>query len=326
MTAARLLIACLLVTPLPARAEDEVPFPTKTSILREGGVVYFVEGRQRIPKGARVSCQKNVKIVGRGEAVLEIEGDLKVHGVQDREVIFENVWIEPQARFGAIQLDMTIFRDGGGIRTPAQQSVDGNVVIENSTFEGSSGVDVKMAGGEFGIRASSFHSLVSIKAVTEEGKRRSSLKFDAIGNYNPLGGRGGGFLGGLVVEGAHKPTVRNTHVAGAKCSFVDCTGVTFDGNKVKSNLLSLQATVPGCFRGTKIQKCDIYSARVSFRAPADAGETVILDKCWFKGLTKKNDILEQVIQDSADDPQNGVTAKFRKINARPLELAGALDR
>jgi hypothetical protein len=33
-----------------------------------------------------------------------------------------------------------------------------------------------------------------------------------------------------------------------------------------------------------------------------------------------------VIHDGADDPQNGVVAKFLKINDRPLELAGPLDR
>lgn len=305
-----------------AGADDQVPFPTKTCILREGGVVYFVDGRQRIPKGARISCQKNVKVVGQGAgAVIEVEGDLKVHGVSAREVIFENVWIEPQARFGAIQLDMTVFR-GGGIRVPKEHPADGKLVIENSTFGGGAALDVTMAGGELGIRASSFQSLVAIKAVKEEGQRRASLKVDVIGNY----GINGGLAGGLMMEGCHKPTVRNTRIAGAKCAFLDCTGLTFDGNKVNSDLLLLQATVSGCFRGTKVQKCDIYSARVSFRAPPDAKETVILDKCWFKGLTKKADILEQVIQDGGDDAQNGVTAKFRKINDRPLELAGSVDR
>lgn len=321
----------LLLAAFPAALagdKGQVPFPTKkTTILRKEGTVYYVEGRQRIPKGCQISCQKDVKIVARGKnAVLEVEGELKIHGVQDREVIIEGIWVEPAERFGAIQLDMVIFRDGGGVRTPARKTSSGKLVVENTTFNGGATLNVAMSSGTLDIRSTAAYSQLTIRAVPEEGKKKSSLVLAIIGNYNQMGGDGGGFVGGLSVQGVHKPTVRATRIAGGRCEFVDCPGTTFDGNKVNSNLLSFQNTVPGLFKGTKLQKCDIYSPRVSFRAPKGGKETVVIDKCWFRGLTKKKDILERVIRDSGDDPENGVTVKFRKINTRPLELAGAIDR
>ena len=51
----------LLALAVPAAAQGTVPLPTKRStILRKEGVVYFVEGRQKIPRGCEISVQKDV--------------------------------------------------------------------------------------------------------------------------------------------------------------------------------------------------------------------------------------------------------------------------
>ena len=65
-----LLILLLAAT---AGAGDQIPLPVKRStILRECGVTYYVEGRKKIPRGCEISIQKDVYIVGRGsDAVLE---------------------------------------------------------------------------------------------------------------------------------------------------------------------------------------------------------------------------------------------------------------
>src|SRR5688572_11119507 len=99
-TAWALAAAAAMLIPA-ARAEDpavEKPFPVdRTQILSKEKSVYTVEGRVRIPKGVEISVLKEiiVKAKGSAPAVIEVEGSLTVHGVFSREVIFEDVTIEP---------------------------------------------------------------------------------------------------------------------------------------------------------------------------------------------------------------------------------------
>ena len=92
------------VLPVGVRAQGrgrEIPFPVKkTTILRTEKVTYVVEGRQTIPAGVEITCLRDVYVVGKGkDAIIEVKGSLKVHGVGAREVIFENVKIELAPRF-----------------------------------------------------------------------------------------------------------------------------------------------------------------------------------------------------------------------------------
>jgi len=319
-----LLLAMLMAA--AAQAGDEKPFPVDHStILREGGVVYVIEGRQKIPWGCEISCQKDVKIIGRSDAVLEVEGELTIHGVLDREVIIEGVWIEPSPKFQDIQLDMVKWRNGGGLRTPKGQPVRGSLVLENVKTESGVGFDVSFAGGLIRMINSGFRQPVYLRGVPEEGKDHSTVKIDLISCF--MGAGPDGFDGGLTLERIYKPTVRNCRMGGSRTEFLDCEWVTFDGNKVNSEYLVFKNATSGGFKGTKVQKCDIYSRQVLFQAPAGKSrETVILDKCWFKGLKSSKEILEKVISDADDSESNGVSAKFRKVMERPLELAGAVDR
>ena len=113
ITLITVLTALLLAPAALARGRPRtVPFPTeKSTILREEKVVYTVSGRVKIPEGVEISCQKDVKVVATGpSAVIEVEGALKIHGVSDREVIFEGVTIELAAKFLDAHLDMAMVR------------------------------------------------------------------------------------------------------------------------------------------------------------------------------------------------------------------------
>jgi len=321
---ARFLPLVLLLTTW-AQAE-EIPFPTKRStILRKGGVVYYVEGRQRIPWGCEISCQKDVKIVGRGAgAVLEVEGSLQIHGVTDREVIIENLWIEPAPKFEDIHLDMVIFRGGGGLRTPKGQACrGGRVFIENADFQSGTTINVGLESGKLDLTASTASDPVVIRGMAAKDMSQSSLKVVIRGCVH-MGGTDG-LAGGLFVSGCRDLTVRINRLGGATSEFVDNTTCLFDGNKVNSAHLIFRQTRSGRMSKTKLLKCDIYSTKVTLAAPEAKKERVTLDKCWFKGLTKKKQILEQVITDG-EDGGSGAYAKFLKINKRAQELAGAVDR
>jgi len=303
-----------------ALGDEAVPLPTRKSIiLSKEGTVYYVEGRQTIPWGCEISAQKDIHIVGRGSgAVLVVEGSLQAHGVDGREIIFEGLTVEPAARCEDIQLDMVIFRKGGGVRTAKGKPIKGKIFIENATFHDTASIDLHLYAGEVDLLDVSSYAQVRVEGVPAAGKTVSELKFKTIG---------GNYSGGLFLTGARDATVRINVLGGTTSEFVDCRKLTFDGNKVRSQTLLFRQTRAGRFSKTKLQKCDIYSDRVVFDAPvAKRKERCSIDKCWFRGLTKAREIQEKVIHDARRNPKSGVTAVFRKIKKKPLELAGPVDR
>jgi len=290
-----------------AAAGDEIPLPTrKSTILRHG---------------TEISIQKDVHIVGRGAgAVLEVEGSLKIHGVTGREVIVQDLWIEPAPRFDEIRLDKVFYRGSGGVRTPATPP-RGKLVVENTNFEAGATLDVTFSGGELNMLNSSFREAVRIRGVPPEGKKATTFKSSILGCFAKLGGQSG-FVGGIHMTGVTKVVFRNNRIR-YPCSFVDCVPLTFDGNKVNADTLKFEHTRPGGFKGFKIQKSDIYASQIILVA-AEAGkrEIVVFDKCWFKGMERARgkDIEQRLIR------ATNAKIVFRKINSRPLELAGMVDR
>ena len=53
---------------------------------------------------------------------------------------------------------------------------------------------------------------------------------------------------------------------------------------------------------------------------------MLIDKCWFKGLTRATDINREVIQDGKDHKDWGAVAMFKQIKRQPLMLGGPQDQ
>jgi len=306
-------LAVLLCLAAAATAQGTVPLPTKRStILRKGGVVYFVEGRQKIPRGCEISIQKDVKIVGRGNAILEVEGSLQIHGVERREVIIENLWIEPSKHCEDIHLDMVFFRKGGGVRAPRQLGARAKIFIENVSFEAHTSVEVALAGGRIDLSASSFSQKTRIEGIIAERKNFCPLVVNIRSECN--------FASPLEVIDARDVTVRICVLRGDRALFKDCLTVMFDGNKVQASTLQFEQTKSGRMSKTTLLKCDLYCSRIIFKVPAARKEGVRIHKCWFNGLVKAKEIREKVLV------EENVRVNLGKINKRPLELAGRLVR
>ena len=80
------------------------------------------------------------------------------------------------------------------------------------------------------------------------------------------------------------------------------------------------------FAKTKLQKCDLYCTTLILSSPPRTRkQRVLIDKCWFKDLTRAKDIDQKVIQDSKD-VDGGAVAMFRQIKRQPLMLGGPQDR
>ncbi|MHC4340549.1 MAG: hypothetical protein ACYSX0_10100, partial [Planctomycetota bacterium] len=220
---------------------------------------------------------------------------------------------------------------GGGVKNPGKMPVDGRVILENTECHVGASVDLTMTGGEVRILDCMFREPVRIRGVPKEGKAKSTLKVDVMSCYLKGRRRGAvkqgtsysGLLGGLYLSGVRNPVVRINRLAGPAAEFVDCPGLMLDGNKINSAKVVIRHTTNGGFKGTKILKCDFYSDKLVLHSPAGKKrEKVALDKCWFVDLTKAKEIQAKVIEDGNDNPECGVVAIFRKINTRPLKLAG----
>ena len=325
-------IGAVLFLAAVAAADEGRPLPVRRSItLNRDGALYYVEGRQKIGWGTEINVQKRIEIVGRGDdAVLEVAGALNVIGIPEGDCYISNLRIELAPRFRLVRLYHVRFRDGGGIFASEEKPAAGRLVIENAELLRKVTLDVTMQGGKLRMLNTMFFHPVRIRAVPEEGKSLAKLEVDIISNYlKPLrlGARDdrsnySGFVEGFFLTGAHKPLVRNNRFRG-EAEIVDCPGLTFDGNRVDVDRLVIRHTVNGGFRKTKIQKCDFSLRELVLSSPAGkAHEKVPIDKCWFRGVTDPRSIHQSFIRDGHDDENCGVKALLRKINKRPLGLAG----
>jgi len=318
--AALALLALVLPRPPAADAspgEKPFPVPDRSMILREEKTTYLVEGRVRIPPGVEISCQKDIYIKAKGgPAFLEVAGSLAAHGVDSREIIFEGVTVVPAETFGQLQLDSCIFRKGGGLATDEGKSAAGDLVVQLCNFTDGARIALALHGGSVQLLDGGVSGVTRLRGVDREGKpNRVKATLRGFDTY------------GLLAEGLADITVRLCRIVTDPLVLKDNAVLIFDGNKVEAKEASFVQSRAGGFAKTQVMKCDLYSKRISFRAPRspDRADAVVLDKCWFEGETKREAIAER-IRDAADDPACGVRVGVQNPLERPLELAGAVNR
>jgi hypothetical protein len=312
--------AAALLPLLLAATPDEKPFPAtdRSLILREEKTTYLVAGRIVIPKGVEISCQKDIfiKATGTTPAVIVVEGSFKAHGVGAREIIFEGVTVEPGPEFDEIQLDMCIFRKGGGLATPKDGAARGRILLQNVRFREDARVDLALSAESFQFLDSDCSGSLRLRgAPGKDGLNRLKAVVRAAD------------CGGMEAIGVADLTVRINTFRALPLVFRDCAALQFDGNKVEAREIRFEQTKAGGFARTQVMKCDLYAKTIAFHSPADPkrDDVVVLDKCWFEGVTDAKAIAER-IRDAADDPANNVRAKVLNPQERPLELAGSVNR
>jgi len=331
--AAALFMLLIVVPPVVAKSKGrgrERPFPhSKTQILKEEKIVYVVQGRVRIPEGVEITCLRDVYIVGKGkDAVIEVQGKLKVHGVGAREVIFENVAVELMENFDSVHMDQTIFREGASLRTVPEKSVSGKrFFLEMVDFKGNATLNLDFNDGVIQLRSTCSDMPVTIRGFTPEGKRQNKVKLFCLGctqfSDHP------GLVGGLIVENIYDVTIRINRLGGEKSEFKGCPVLFFEGNKVDSKSLLIEQNADLDFRKTKFNKCDLYVPKITVKShPGEdkKRDHLFVDRCWFKGELDQKVIRKEILTDGADDDKNVAEVRLGKLGKRPLELAGAWDR
>jgi hypothetical protein len=324
----------------PAAPQETKPFPVdRTQILSVEKTVYTVNGRVRIQKGVEISVLREVviKAIGETPAVIEVEGSLTVHGVKGREVIFENVTIEPCANFTQITMDMTIFRGtSGGIKTARDVPCAGPLQIELFDILDGAAMDVSMASGSVVLSSVCSDTPVKIRAKKSPGKEKELVRVFIRGcpqdhrvPCTPHGGRIG-LVGGLEVDGGDDVTIQLSRIGGALCSVRNWgQRLIFDGIKINSTKVEFSHEKAGQYQRVQCAKCDVYSKEWHATAPVEEGQkdTFVVDRCWFGGILDPKEVMEKVVRDADDEPaNNGVHVVLPKVGKRPLELAGEWER
>lgn len=329
------VVACAVSAAAPtagARAADPEsrPFPVdRTTILRDDTAVFHVEGRRRIPKNVEITVLKGVQILGRGEgATLEVEGRLKIHGVEGKPVVLADVVIEPQPVFQEIKVSQIDLKGRAGITNPADKPCAGYFMIELVTFPAAPGLDLTMSGGTLEMATVSSRVPVSVKAVDTPGTTKgNAVKVEIRGCAQDAQFARTGLQGGLTIESADEVIVRLSRLGGMVKIHDWRKSLIFDGNKVDAYELALTQPVAGRFRLAQLFKCDVYSEKVRFSAPpAKPGETedVTFERFHFARAagTDRASVMKVVEDGTANPAENGVRAKVGKLNDRPLELGG----
>jgi hypothetical protein len=295
-------------------APEEVPLPiSKTAVLKDREVVYVVEGRVTIPAGIEITLQKGVRLRGRGDAVLEVQGAFVAHGIKDTEIGVTGVKIVPAA--GGVQqlhVDYCLFGGGAGLVTEKDEPTDGLITAENCKFSGEPGIELEMLGGKVKVMSVEMDTNLRLRAIDPPGRHNRATCDLRTSNLK----------GGIDVQAFSDLTVRGNILGGARAFMRDNVKLGFDGNKVHAGELVFEQSESGNFGKTKIDKCDVFSMTLRVHAPVGKKkrETVTIQKCYFSGeLDVKK--LEGIVQDREDDPQNAVKVLLKKPMKRPLNLA-----
>ena len=177
---------------------DDKPVPLRASGFISKGT-YTIEGRQKLARGIKLSVHHNTRIVGKGDgAVLEVEGTLKVTGVEGGRVIFENLTIELAERFNDVNIDNAKFKGVGGIRTSSRKAVSGKLHIEEVDFERGCPIDLTFQAGTIDFLNTSFLASVNVKCVKPPQAKRNMVRVSVQSCQSRSG-----IARGLFIDGAN---------------------------------------------------------------------------------------------------------------------------
>jgi hypothetical protein len=303
----------LLLTAV-AHAGDEKPLPLAKSVILPSGGAYYVEGRQEIVWGQETSLQRGTRLVGMGEnAVLVVSGAFQARGIYGDAVKIENLTIEVSEKCERVHLEAVEMRSAS-VRTPEGKACDARVHLEEVILDDCP-VDLRLRKGEVSILNCRTKGAVKIVAVPEEGKSRAAV--DAFVNACNVDRD-------FLAEGLDSMVMRACMISGNSIVFKDCQELTFDANVAKGPSIVFETTTSGGFKKTAVQKTDFHGCKLVLKAPRDGKkkDNIPVDKCWFQGRTKKDEILGRDIVDGTTDETTGAYAVFRKINDRELMLGG----
>jgi hypothetical protein len=335
-----LLAAALAAASAPAAAVPPEPRPLpvdRTQKLQDEGAVYTVEGRVRIPRGVELSVFMGTTIRGTGSApaVVEVEGGFDLVGVQGKEVVLEDVTVEPRGEFEGIRLETVIVRGKGGVRCAREAPASGEILLELADFVKPAAIDLAFRSGSVVLSSLCVETPVRILGVEPEPGKRSRLEATVrncqqSGRYRcAVHGTLQGLLDGLAIDGADQSSVVGSRISGEMLSLRNwSTKLLVDGSKLATRKLEIVNSEAGQMSKVQFVKCDVYSTEVWVCAPPRTGlrDAIVMDRCWFRGLEDPAEILAKRIRDGEKlAAANGARVLLGKVSPKANGLGGPAE-
>lgn len=323
MKATTVLLGLLvLAAGSPALAEappaGAVPFPVdKTTKLRaKDGPVFFIDGPTVIPKNVEITVQLDVSIVGINGASLDVQGGLKIHGTQDHWVKITNVDFSPtRTPKRGLHLDMVDMQGVKFVHSD-EQGLEGDVVIENGTFQRDCAFDVRVIEGS--LKLMTIESGIPWKIrCTPENPSRPGIEIGVRSCW----------ARGIELTGPCEATFRHNELRGG-LTCRDVTDVTVDGCDVWAGDLAFRQMAGATFKHLDLTKLNFFGgARLVLDRAADPDakkEKVKLDKSYFgpkegPGIVDK-DAVAELVDDGEDVPERNVFVLVGKPQKRKHQL------
>lgn len=326
----------LLVPLLLGSAASSIPgepFPVTTTTVKTDDSQFHVQGRQQLPRNAKVALLRRAKIEGSSaagpdgeveDAVIEVSGTLELKAVTGGQVELRNVWIELTPECKSLYMTDVRFIGGGGVRASKEGASTADIYIEKVEFVEGAAFSLECSDGK--VTVSSVHSTspVSLVGAARSERAGSNANIRVIGCAGGRRGQWRGMMGGLTLSGAKAALVQFSHLAGGTSTFKDNGKLSFEGNNVRSKVTEFAYSETGKFKRATVSGCDFRSTEVHFLAPLNGGKTerVALKDCWFSSGTEPEKILADQVRDASNNDESSALVSLKKIKEAPVGLGG----
>lgn len=290
------------------------PLPTnKSQTLRGNGKTWYVDGHVVIPKKVELGVEWGTRIVGINGARLEVLGGLKIRGTVDHWVQVHDVDFSlTVAPHRGMHLDMVNFERCTFVH-PEGTGYEGNLVIENSTFQTGCVFDVRIRKGGLSLLTTVWRPAITIRCEPEEGRRPDIM----------IQVRSSEFRAAVTVMGHGDATLRhNAFRGGVMCRHV--LELMVDGCDIHDGL-SIEQEAEDRFKKVTLTKCNLWNgAGVRLhRAPSDGQkkERVFLQKFYFGTFDGSSPTMDrEAIEALIDTNAGNISARIDKPRARKHQL------
>ncbi len=298
----------------PARADVPqpgwLPLPLTGRVTVKGaGKTFYVDGPQRIPKGAEIRVEADVTIIGINKASLEVAGGFEIHGTVDHWVGVEAIDFSPTlAPEGGFHFDMASLYACSFVH-PEGKFFDGGLTIENSCLARNCKLDVRIRSGYLRFMTAEVGMPISVRSLPEKGKA-PEVSFRTC------------WLKQTTLEGSGALMLRAAEVKGAfEARRVD--DLILDGCDFFGDVKIVQ-DVEDSWSKVKLQKGNLFAGAklhlVRPTGPKTKQEKVKVERFHFEGTQgvpalSDKEVAARIL-DGDDDPQVSVKAFWDKPNER----------
>jgi len=308
-----LSLAVLLSVAGPGVAQSQA-FPTKSTTFKTDGLEFEVGGRTKIPRNADVINLRHCRIVGKGDAVLDVSGYLELKCVTGGNTVLKDVWIELAPDCKELYLSGVVFEGSGGIRPSEAGPSRARVYMEATRFKSGTSFLFETTSGKVTLSGCTTQGPFTVRGRAKDAKGGNKTELQIL-NLNAYEG--------ITIENVRKSVVISSMIGGKESNFIDCEALNFASNLAKSEIFTFTQTRPKKFGKTKIKSTDFLAKSILFSAPAKKpgqAERVRFDGCYFEDGYTPEGVRARIITDIGKDEKVAVLATFKKLQEKPLGL------